>query len=360
MNTSLISELPRALIMLIHKAHSKVGGDGGNFAGTRVLQLSAEQRAQTVNWLRQVLLDFEALDQHIGLLEELYGIPFRYSRPRRYCLPAMDIPDSESTLPTTFLDCERLPDVQVTAILNEGIECFQAKKDSELQQLLLNPVALFDLFDVIDELQPDRWLEEMTQLGNAMYPQAGVSPIRSGTVQSTQIRSETADEGVSGLFDRHLSAAVSPPRPLSPIALEDHIVSQNRNENWTISSAKGLWPLVTVTLACAASVAALWVSFQARNTNRDIESQLALLRTSSEQDTVVLHSARGDSLTLANLEKRGILMLPAEDALRTIKKVGTPELRALVEIFEAERAPSSEIIHRLHKVLEMSPATHDE
>lgn len=116
--------------------------------------LLPEHREQALRWLRRSLIDFDSLDQHIGQLQRLYQSRFRYPRPRRdrgnLQLPVEPPQDS------AFRHAGTLPDEKVTAILDKGVD---GLSNDELARLLLNPRALFDLFDCIDELQPDYWIE---------------------------------------------------------------------------------------------------------------------------------------------------------------------------------------------------------
>jgi hypothetical protein len=127
--------------------------------------VTSEKLESARTWLRRILVDFEALDQHIVLLQQLYGASFHYPRPRR---DQWDM-DHPIDPPTTsgFTHVDRLPDNEVAIILDNGIDGLNNKA---LGSLLLNPYALFDLFDVIDDVQPEYWLDAIHDLVTAQSP----------------------------------------------------------------------------------------------------------------------------------------------------------------------------------------------
>ncbi len=146
---SVLCQLPEALIAELRRT-----------GPTPVL--AAEKRTTALAWLRCALVDFRSLDRHIRLLQRLYDSPFRYPRPRR------DGPDDEPPAAAAagrFPFAQPLPEPRVLAVVDEGIDVLD---NDELASLMLNPIALFDLFDVIGELCPDAWLAVMQQVGQEM------------------------------------------------------------------------------------------------------------------------------------------------------------------------------------------------
>ena len=74
---------------------------------------------------------------------------------------------------TRFPRTDVLADTRILAISESGVEVLS---DDEVVELLLNPFALFDLFDVIGELGPDTWLPLMQEVGREMMRREGVAP----------------------------------------------------------------------------------------------------------------------------------------------------------------------------------------
>lgn len=129
--------------------------------------VAQSERPVILGWLRRVLIEFAALERHVTLLQQLYASRFSYPRPRRdrwdVDQPLQEPADSQ------FTHDEPLPDDRVLAILNEGVDTLDGE---ELARLTLNPVALFDLYDCIDEVQPDYWLNVTHDFVKARAPES--------------------------------------------------------------------------------------------------------------------------------------------------------------------------------------------
>lgn len=121
-----------------------------------VAQFAPGGRAEAEAWLRVALVDFEALQLHIALLSELYASPIFLPRPRRDRWDTGGYTTDE--LPGVFPHSGPLPDERVTAVCDVGLS---ALSDLEMAGLMLNPYALFDLYDVIDEVMPEAWLSAL-------------------------------------------------------------------------------------------------------------------------------------------------------------------------------------------------------
>jgi hypothetical protein len=122
--------------------------------------MPANGRTRSLSWLSAMMTDFDCLHQHIRALEEFYHGSFAYPRPRRDAWVA-DQPlqdDAHKTFPYS----NRLSDVRIADIADHGPDILT---DDELARLFLNPFALYDLFDVIDELNPDAWMEILHATG---------------------------------------------------------------------------------------------------------------------------------------------------------------------------------------------------
>ena len=147
MNITFADRLPESLMRQLFESDCSADGTPS---------LRPDNRALAIHWLQRLLVDFDALDQHIALLQKLYVAPFQYPRPRRdrWDMDQLLDPPADSN----FTHVDRLPDEQVTAILDKGVD---ALADDELGTLLLNPYALFDLYDCIDDVQPEYWMDAL-------------------------------------------------------------------------------------------------------------------------------------------------------------------------------------------------------
>jgi hypothetical protein len=142
MSKSPAAKLPIELIQQLHQ----VAASGG------AAQVAAERREVAVTWLTQALLDFESLKRHIDLLSSLHDEPFRVPQPRR---DSWIDTRAEPPPQTAFRFSQPLADELVVRIMDDGIGCLDA---TQLAELLLNPYALYDLHDVIDDTLPATWL----------------------------------------------------------------------------------------------------------------------------------------------------------------------------------------------------------
>ncbi len=124
------------------------------------LTLPPEQRPVADDWLCHALTDYLSLKEHVSFLQELYGKRFRMPSRRRDALdPSEYLSESNST---HFPHSQRLPEDRAANVIERGVEALQI---DEVAELLLNPAGLADLFDIIDDLQPDHWLDVMHRVG---------------------------------------------------------------------------------------------------------------------------------------------------------------------------------------------------
>jgi hypothetical protein len=160
-----VSDLPKGLIKLIHDLDLSTKGHP---------VLPDDKIEVALGWLRRIVLDFDALDAHIALLQDLYDSPFRYPRMRRDQLPGYQQAAAE---PTRFAYQDPLEEGRVSAILEGGSDVLRPDERNrhELPKLLLNPVALHDLFDVINDVLPEQWLSEMQAVGKEMWQREGAT-----------------------------------------------------------------------------------------------------------------------------------------------------------------------------------------
>ena len=161
-------EMPEDLIRALHPTPPPRFQPGG--------------RERAANWLRSALVDFSDLDRHIGLLQELYDSQFHYPRARRDCWSHEQVMVAPTKTPFRFI--ERLDEQQVLAVIEGGPDSFKDTKiisDEKLGELLLNPFALYDLFDVIDDVLPEAWLNVINERGNELAKQGRQSETLPGT-----------------------------------------------------------------------------------------------------------------------------------------------------------------------------------
>jgi hypothetical protein len=161
MANSIAIEVPSDLIQQLHQA-SATGGSA---------IVPADRRAESIAWLTRALLDFESLKRHIDLLSSLHSEPFRVPQPRRDSwIGARPEPPQK----TAFRFSQPLPDELVVRIMDDGVACLDA---TQLGELLLNPYALYDLHDVLDDTLPAAWLSaRATETPGSTNPLAAEVP----------------------------------------------------------------------------------------------------------------------------------------------------------------------------------------
>ena len=147
-----------------------------------------EERGAARNWLRELIVNYAYLERHIAFLQGLYGELFEYDRPDRFDESAYHLPLQGAT--SRFKHREPLADERIVAVCDDGTD---ALSDAEVARLLLNPVALLDLYRVIDELSPEAWREAFHEAGKATIaleaevkreddPKSQTIPLRRGDI----------------------------------------------------------------------------------------------------------------------------------------------------------------------------------
>ena len=318
--------------------------------------LAEPQRSNLLGWLRRILLDFEALDQHLIFLQQLYKATFHYPSPRR---EGRNLDENNDTgISPGFAHCERLTDQQLTAVMDRGADIFS---NEELIKLLLNPVALFDLHDTIDDVQPDLWLDNLHELANEVLPtESGVGkgsdmPSPAETKKPHSV-AQDSDE-FWRRFEQRFASAMS---------------QSSRHQGAGLAPASiTRWPTsltVAVTAACAASVFAMILSFRALSRD-DIgapglhAAANSAVKQPGQNTGLVLTSADGRLSTLEEIYRDGGLepmayeLLP-KDYLENISKHAEPALKALIQNLKAAGQTDLDILKKLHEIA--SSHTHRE
>jgi hypothetical protein len=117
-------------------------------------------------WLQRILIDTLLRMAHVAELCWLYRGAFHPPRPRR------DWPDegrpAGPAADPAFRHTGLLEDVQALAVAEWGVN---ALKSDELARLLLNPVALWDLADLIDATLPEWWCGPTAERGRELLEQ---------------------------------------------------------------------------------------------------------------------------------------------------------------------------------------------
>jgi hypothetical protein len=308
-------------------------------------KLPPEKREVAIKWLRRVLVDFEALDKHIAFLQKLYRSSFQYPRPRR------DQWDVEQPLdpPTNseFTHVDRISDDRLATILDEGVDDLS---DEEIGALLLNPYALFDLFDVIDDVQPEYWLDAIHDLVAARprarrtwppYVDTKPRPEHTRTRHLPAVGIDDASTELRSNLDPALAR-----KQLSEVLVREAPLQGSRGLQYAMA-------LTAIGASCAACVMAFWAAIYTQQANRPTSAQIAA-STEERNTAMVPYASHGEALTLERLHALHILDQPPERALQTLEKTGTPELRALITVWRSENTnlDAATIIQRLRALVE--------
>jgi hypothetical protein len=122
------------------------------------------QRVVAEEWLARVLTDFRALRVHIGLLEGFYQTQFgQIPGLPRIMMEGKPLFRLEAA--AGFRHNGLLPEDAARAVAERGPGVLP---DHDLARLLLNPLALWDVADLIDYLLPAHWLDRMEAVGREM------------------------------------------------------------------------------------------------------------------------------------------------------------------------------------------------
>ena len=213
--------------------------------GSTFLQ-SEDERRQVIEWLRRVFVDFTALNDHIRRLEKLYGATFQFPPSRRDRWDGDEAP----TISNEFPYREPLTDARIAGLADSGVECLD---NVELGTLMLNPLALFDIHDVIDDLLPEYWVPILHKISVEL----------GGTYTVGREPPYSLDKGVS----------TSPGSVVSK--------SDESNSVSPTSGHSAKKPLMTAWLgglALAASIASIAVGFSILHRQGEIGIELAALR----------------------------------------------------------------------------------
>jgi hypothetical protein len=131
-------------------------------------QLPPETLELAREYLALLLMDVRVEKPHFKTLQEHYRAKFRY--PLARCFWQGD-PRPATEVAVGFRHNQFLAEQTAQAVAERGPGVLSA---DELAALLLNPYALWDLSDLIDELEPEFWRERMQQVGQALIDRHGL------------------------------------------------------------------------------------------------------------------------------------------------------------------------------------------
>jgi hypothetical protein len=129
--------------------------------------LPAEQLGLARAWLARVLLEPDPWIAHIRQLEHFYQARFSTPLPR---ILTEWRPYIRPDTAVGFRHTQLLPESEARALAEKGPDDYPPEK---LARLLLNPVALWDVSDLISTFLPDYWLPRMDELGRAYMEKHG-------------------------------------------------------------------------------------------------------------------------------------------------------------------------------------------
>jgi hypothetical protein len=129
--------------------------------------LPAEQVGLAREWLARVLLESDPWIAHVRQLEHCYQA--RFSTPLPRILTEWQ-PYIRPDTAAGFRHNQLLPEAEARSLAEKGPDDYPPDK---LARLLLNPVALWDVSDLISTFLPDYWLPRMDELGRAYMEEHG-------------------------------------------------------------------------------------------------------------------------------------------------------------------------------------------
>jgi hypothetical protein len=134
--------------------------------GHPVLPLHQLDRGR--EWLSLVLLDADYGTPHFDLLEKLYKARFLPPHPR---LLGQGQPWFPPNCSAGFPHNQLLPAEEAHALAERGPDDYPPDK---LALLLLNPLALWDVSDLISYLLPAYWMPRMEELGRKLVQERDI------------------------------------------------------------------------------------------------------------------------------------------------------------------------------------------
>lgn len=153
-----VSQADRALLEELHTSDRETGGRPS---------VRPNLVASAREYLSVVLLDFEAQSAHLRLLEEFYETKFDNPELSRRLMEGQPVYRIEAAAGFPHKQLSKKAD----DVAQHGPSVLESH---ELAELLLNPLALWDLADLIDFLQPGYWLPRMEEVGRALMTKSSL------------------------------------------------------------------------------------------------------------------------------------------------------------------------------------------
>jgi len=202
------------------------------------VELSESEREQTDSLLECAAVDFELLRVVCCCVADSFDgkEPLRFPNKWTSKLTEAIAPQC-SRLPIR----NRLPEERLLDALENGIRVLS---DEEAIDLMVNPVAMCDLFETIDEVLPDAWLGVMQEVGT-------VKMHMGDRIDKLSHSPRNQDPSLIELN-----------RTLAPSSLSNN-------------SLLTTWAIAGVTLACAASIVGLIVNLSLLRGQTELAQQLA-------------------------------------------------------------------------------------
>ena len=154
-------EVPQADRALLEELHASDRETGGRPRVPSNLVESAR------DYLSVVVLDFEAQAAHLRLLEEFYQTKFDNPGLSRRLMEGQPVYRIEAAAGFPHKQVSK----QAEDVAQHGPTVLESH---ELAELLLNPLALWDLADLIDFRQPGYWLQRMEEVGRTLMTKSGL------------------------------------------------------------------------------------------------------------------------------------------------------------------------------------------
>jgi len=221
--------------------------------------LPAAQIGLARAWLARILLEPDPWIAHVRQLEHFYQA--RFSTPLTRILTEWQ-PYIRPDTAVGFRHNQLLPEAEARSLAEKGPDDYPPDK---LARLLLNPVALWDVSDLISTFLPDYWLPRMDELGRAYMEKHGckwkipgeddprfqkkvkasaVSPIEAPQQQVTPTREEKAACGLRLLKQAILDYLAERPQGARSVQVRKALALRSDVEGIAFNSHRVVWSLL--------------------------------------------------------------------------------------------------------------------
>ncbi len=268
-------------------------------------QINAQERQSIIDWLRRVFVDYDALQLHCHVLNDVGIVTSRTS--------------------------DRLPNDIVVGILERGIDSLNT---DSLYHLLSSERDLREVFEAIYEIQPSYWLDAIhdfvSDYRDTWPPMVNLSDAPS--------KAHSSDEGVPNASVRVLVTSAN--------SISESLAEFSRQRMRLMQVAIGLALAVAITVG--------WGALKISNSLNSLPTHFAELQVRPGRG-LVLNAAGVDRLQLVDLVGHPLLVPArsedeAEVAIAQLKKAAAPELNAIITLLISDSDNKSAVIDRLRKL----------